>query len=171
MVIDIAPKFASIWPCCITTLNWSTIMGSQVSAYGQCSCFRSLFMLLYPRLYIYLHNEIKIVPIRSFLQVHLFRIDLPKMDRMQGTSAQPMALNTARTNSREAWNTPAKYPKWEYIVDSPNVFIKQSNHDDVIKWKHFPRYWPFVRGIHRSPVNSPHKGQWRGALMFSLMSV
>ena len=44
-------------------------------------------------------------------------------------------------------------------------------HDDVIKWKHFPRYWPFVRGIHRSPVNSPHKGQWRGALMFSLMCV
>ena len=46
-----------------------------------------------------------------------------------------------------------------------------SNHDDVIKWKHFPRYWPFVRGIHRSPVNSPHKGQWRGALMFSLTCV
>ena len=42
-------------------------------------------------------------------------------------------------------------------------------HDDVIKWKHFPRYWPFVRGIHRSQVNSPHKGQWRGALMFSLI--
>ena len=44
-------------------------------------------------------------------------------------------------------------------------------HDDVIKWKHFPRYWPFVRGIHRSPVNSPHKGQWRGALMFTLICV
>ena len=42
-------------------------------------------------------------------------------------------------------------------------------HDDVIKWKHFPRYWPFVRGIHRSPVNSPHKAQWRGALMLSLI--
>ena len=42
-------------------------------------------------------------------------------------------------------------------------------HDAVIKWKHFPRYWPFVQGIHRSPVNSPHKGQWRGALMFSLI--
>ena len=25
----------------------------------------------------------------------------------------------------------------------------RSAHDDVIKWKHFPRYWPFVRGIHR----------------------
>ena len=42
-------------------------------------------------------------------------------------------------------------------------------HDDVIKWEDFPRYWSFVRGIHRSPVNSPHKGQWRGALMFSLI--
>ena len=44
-------------------------------------------------------------------------------------------------------------------------------HDDVMKWKHFPRYWLFVRGIHRSPVNSPHKGQWRGALMFCLVCV
>ena len=43
------------------------------------------------------------------------------------------------------------------------------NHDDVIKWKHFPRYWPFVPGIHRSSGNSPHKGQWRRALMFSLI--
>ena len=46
-----------------------------------------------------------------------------------------------------------------------------SNHDDVIKWKHFPRYWPFVREIHRPSVNSPHKGQWRGALMFSLICI
>ena len=30
-------------------------------------------------------------------------------------------------------------------------------HDEVIKWKHFPRYWPFMRGNHRSPVNSLHK--------------
>ena len=42
-------------------------------------------------------------------------------------------------------------------------------HHDVVKWKDFPRYWPFVRGIHRSPVISPHKGQWRRALMFSLI--
>ena len=42
-------------------------------------------------------------------------------------------------------------------------------HDNVIKWKHFPRYWPLGRGIHRSPMNSPHKGQWRGALLFSLI--
>ena len=45
----------------------------------------------------------------------------------------------------------------------------KSCHDDVIKWKHFPRNWPFVREIHRSPVNFLHKGQWRGALMFTLI--
>ena len=37
-------------------------------------------------------------------------------------------------------------------------------------WRHqmetFTRYWPFVRVIHRSPVDSTHKGQWHGALMF-----
>ena len=33
----------------------------------------------------------------------------------------------------------------------------------------FSRYWPFVRGFRRSPVNSPHKNQWRGTLMFSLI--
>ena len=42
-------------------------------------------------------------------------------------------------------------------------------HDDVIEWKHFPRYWPFMRGIHRSPVKSPHKGQWSRVLMLSLI--
>ena len=44
------------------------------------------------------------------------------------------------------------------------------HHDDIIKLKHFPLYWPFVRGIHRSLMNSPKKGQWwRGALVFYLI--
>ena len=44
-----------------------------------------------------------------------------------------------------------------------------TSHDNVIKSKDFPRYWPFARGIHRSPVNSQTKDQRRGALMFSLI--
>ena len=52
-----------------------------------------------------------------------------------------------------------------------NCSCVNATHDNVIKWKHFPRCWPFVRGIHRFPVNSPHKGQCRGALMFSLICV
>ena len=46
---------------------------------------------------------------------------------------------------------------------------RNTNYDDVIKWKHFPRFWPFLRWIHRSPVNSPQEGHRRGALMFSLI--
>ena len=53
-------------------------------------------------------------------------------------------------------------------------------HDDVIKWKHFPRYWPFdlkwiflllpfMREIHWSQMNFPHKEQRRGAVIFSLI--
>ena len=55
-----------------------------------------------------------------------------------------------------------------YLLLSRCVGVRSRLHGDVIKWKHFPRYWPFVWGIHRSPLNSPHKGQWRGTLMFSL---
>ena len=42
-------------------------------------------------------------------------------------------------------------------------------------WRHqletFSALLVFVRGIHRGPVNSPHKGQWRGALMFFFICV
>ena len=42
----------------------------------------------------------------------------------------------------------------------------------VTWWRHqmeaFSALLAFCEGIHRSPVNSPHKGQWRGALIFSL---
>ena len=37
--------------------------------------------------------------------------------------------------------------KWNRNLVKPTFIF---NHDDVIKWKHFPRNWPFVRGIHRS---------------------
>ena len=64
--------------------------------------------------------------------------------------------------------TPTPVLLWVWGNYHGMFFAKPQNHDDVIKWKHFPRYWPFVRRIHRSPVNSPHKDQWHGALMFSL---
>ena len=54
-----------------------------------------------------------------------------------------------------------KYRKFSQISTQHFVVLlsgaSQLNHDDVIKCKHFPRYWPFVRWIPRSPVNSPHK--------------
>ena len=76
---------------------------------------------------------------------------------------------TLKTNSRRDTN---------FVVTVGNCACHNNNvtttgaisHDDVIKWKHFPRHWPFVRGIHRSSENFQHKGQWRGALTFSLIS-
>ena len=58
---------------------------------------------------------------------------------------------------------------WLQIAVVKSAIQTQQYHDDVIAWKYFPRYWPFVRGFHRPLVDSSHKGQWRGALMFSLI--
>ena len=52
---------------------------------------------------------------------------------------------------------------WRWLIDALDVWpgtspvATEKRHNDVIEWKHFPPYWPFVRGIHRSPVNSHHK--------------
>ena len=79
--------------------------------------------------------------------------------------------------SNLAWNLYRRQQNFPYqasleclqIISTLIIYSFASTHDNVIKWKSFPRHWPFVRGIHRFPVNSPHKGQWRGTLMFSLI--
>ena len=48
---------------------------------------------------------------------------------------------------KQSYSMRAMRTLWSATSSSP--------HDGVIKWKHFSRYWPFVRGIHWSPVNSP----------------
>ena len=72
---------------------------------------------------------------------------------------QLLARTNGLTNSRVC-------PLFEAPRRSDDVCII---HEDVIRWKHFPRYWSFVRGIHRFTVDSPHKGQWCRALMVSLI--
>ena len=70
-----------------------------------------------------------------------------------------------------AWHAAYSHPyRYCLIINgNPSKCNVHPSPDDVIKWKHFPRYWPFVRGIHRSPVNSPHKGQWRRTLKVLLI--
>ena len=48
------------------------------------------------------------------------------------------------------------------------TFRNDWSYDGVIKWKHFLIYWSFVKRIHRSPVDSPDKGEWHRTL-FSLI--
>ena len=69
------------------------------------------------------------------------------------------------------WQRQAKNNMETYHFHRLGVAVndEKPSHGDVIKWTHFSRYCPFVRGIHRLPVKSPHKGRWRGALMFSLI--
>ena len=59
-------------------------------------------------------------------------------------------------------------------VSFPNMYICMRFIKNVMMTSSngniFHIYWPFGRGIHRSPVGSPHKGQWPGALMFSFFS-
>ena len=70
------------------------------------------------------------------------------------------------TRCRERMGFPVMYINGLAFLSS--VVSYSLVHDDVIKWKHFPRYWPLVRGIHRSTVVSPHKGLRRRDLMCSL---
>ena len=74
-------------------------------------------------------------------------------------------------NVQSASSEPIKTMFYEipHIIVRRRILGVRNRHDGIIKWKHFPRYWPFVQGIHQSPVNSRHKGQWHGALMFSLI--
>ena len=64
------------------------------------------------------------------------------------------------------WNELTFCFRFKYFV-TVLYYIIAGN--DIINWNYFPCYWPFVRGIQRSTVDSPHKGQWRGALMLTLI--
>ena len=60
--------------------------------------------------------------------------------------------NKQLTFQLRSWN-----PRWlpTKAINCSNKMVLPGT--DVNKWKHFPRYWPFVRGIRRPPMNSPHK--------------
>ena len=89
------------------------------------------------------------------------------MLRKTKTSRGKQKLVTGNNNELP-WNTQTPRVYWNGgVCDTPSSRLPYNN--DVIRWKHYQHYWPFVRGIHWSPVDSPHKGQWRGALMFSLI--
>ena len=60
----------------------------------------------------------------------------------------------------------------EWLTQETDPYVGEvASHDDVMKFKHFPHHWPSVWGIHRSPVDSPHKRQWWGTLIFPFISV
>ena len=93
------------------------------------------------------------------------------MSQILNTLANPQFITVRKVQYGHQYRT--RIPSWTACRPSISWYQTSEDaeymHDYVIKWKHFLRYWTFVRGIHRSPVNSPHKGQWYRALMFSLI--
>ena len=105
--------------------------------------------------------------------IHRWPVNSPHKGQGRGPLIFPLICIRGWVNNREAGDLRRQCAHYDitamiWCVKCGDVFHFPP-HDDVMKLKHFPRYWPFVRGIHRSPVNSPHKGQWCGALMFSLI--
>ena len=71
---------------------------------------------------------------------HLFFKEIPKLGFWANFSWCKFLGNTSTTN-----------PWWRHQMETFSALLA------------------LVLGIHRSPINSPHKGQWRGALLFSLI--
>ena len=89
--------------------------------------------------------------------------------------ADGLAPNEARSSSGTDLNMISTCFVQVYVLSGISCtfwFIVQSQRghlfraDDGIVMQH---YKPFLRGINPSPVDSPHKGQWRGALKCSLI--
>ena len=108
--------------------------------------------------------------------IHLSPVNSPHKGQWRGALMFTLicAWTNGLVNNRDAGDLRRHRAHYDITVMPRNVHAvflgnhrSRQWHDDVIKWKHSPRCWPFVRRIHRSPVYSSHKGQWRGALMFS----
>ena len=61
-------------------------------------------------------------------------------------NCSPAVLGIAKQIGRQP-------PLWPVCYGSAAV-TNNVLHDDVMIWKRFPHHWPFVRGIHQSPVDS-----------------
>ena len=73
----------------------------------------------------------------------------PQHNRVNPNHALPHQMIFICTGHQ--WTFRVSIPWWRHQMDSFSALLV------------------FVRGIHRPPMNSPHKGQWRGALFFSLI--
>ena len=76
--------------------------------------------------------------------------------------------STETVNTIKYWNrtftcVPVFQSYWVHIglnnVDrlSPLIHRPPCSYGDVMTWKHFPRHWSFMSGIHGSPVDTPHR--------------
>ena len=146
-----------------------------LSKMEQCGAFKGLMLaIVYTALESLLSNK-RMLWITYCYTLYMYMVLMKYADHSQSDCSDWVLrwVNDPCPRPVQLWK-----PYWEQmrmkilmktIRNNTGVFTVSRFHDDDIKWKHFPRYWPFVGGIHQSPVSSPHRGQWRGALIFSLI--
>ena len=113
--------------------------------------------------YMYICYELLFSSLYGYYQVNSSCVEITRWCVHNNYNLETLAKSLEFSDAvLDAWIPFSRYPNLFCFI-----FICEwySIHDDVIKWEHFPRYWPFEQGIHRSPVNSLHKGQW----LFSLI--
>ena len=72
---------------------------------------------------------------------------------MMGLKLIRIGKTAHHLNDRRLSRSPRRLILTQSPSTSVTAGIGPEYHEDVIKWKHFPRYWPFVRGIRRSPTS------------------
>ena len=99
--------------------------------------------------------------------MHTCRV-LYKIDHLQ------MLFTWNASNGPVMWSVTVEFVSCYQLI-SAWYFISLSYPLSCTWWRHhletFSAPLAICAGIHRSPVNSPHKGQWRGDLAFSLICV
>ena len=128
--------------------------------------------------------SIKIPKLFRYFEKTLAKLSLMLRDRWEITYYRKriecgyLSIHCVRGRSR--WSKPvAQIPQCTSPISHNAPFCNRNvymyAHFCYTWWRHqmetFSALLAFVRGIHWSPVNSPHRGQWRGALMFSLICV
>ena len=91
----------------------------------------------------YVEPKYSLIDISSRFRLHIFPRIFPPNPRKTHIMAKRLLKSVKRLQERPIILSPWPWrPSW-----TPFWILK---HDDVIKLIHFPRNWPFVRGIHRS---------------------
>ena len=77
---------------------------------------------------------------------------------------EPAFVAWFNVNATLAW----RLSVWHDVTATAGIV---SPRGDVMTWQRSPHWWPFVKGIHQSPVSSPYKGPMMQNFEFSLLLV
>ena len=109
--------------------------------------------------------------INEFISTHFVHIVMTTINKCMSIMLSVRIEMFKSSHNKGCLNEIAAYSMKSHLYFMKFVNTTVPQYDDVMKWKHFPRCFPFVREIHQSPVNFPYKGQKRGVLMFSLICI